>query len=119
MLVPASCAATLIHFMLPVDPGVRNRNRGEAYTMQKPYTTQGMHTMTHNSCSALHLNRGRQKDFVDAEKDLGRSTKDISAVVGYAGGTRTGPGGKVVSAQAADLDPQQCVLQVLVCREQL
>lgn len=29
---------------------------------------------------------GRQKDFVDAEKSMGRSAEQISSVVGYAGG---------------------------------
>lgn len=39
---------------------------------------------------------GRQKEFVDAERDLlGRSAPDISAVVGYAGGKKAGPDGKV------------------------
>eukprot|EP00798_Chlamydomonas_sp_ICE-L_P013659 gene13659-19546_t len=45
---------------------------------------------------------GRQKAFVDAEMKLGRTTPDqVTSVVGYAGGTRTGiricpgPGGKV------------------------
>jgi hypothetical protein len=40
--------------------------------------------------------RGRQKDFIDTEKALGRSQpSDMSALVGYAGGTAAGPGGKV------------------------
>ncbi|KIY93771.1 hypothetical protein MNEG_14190 [Monoraphidium neglectum] len=39
---------------------------------------------------------GRQKDFVDAEKALGRtSPADISSLVGYAAGKKTGPGDKV------------------------
>uniref|UniRef100_A0A383W0J3 peptide-methionine (S)-S-oxide reductase n=1 Tax=Tetradesmus obliquus TaxID=3088 RepID=A0A383W0J3_TETOB len=39
---------------------------------------------------------GRQKDFVDTELRLGRtSPADISALVGYAGGKATGPDGKV------------------------
>jgi len=38
---------------------------------------------------------GRQKDFVDTEMAMGRSVDDLSAVVGYAGGARTGPDGKV------------------------
>jgi hypothetical protein len=33
---------------------------------------------------------GRQKDFVDAEKSLGRSPDQISSVVGYAGGRAQG-----------------------------
>ena len=33
---------------------------------------------------------GRQKDFVDAEKALGRSPEQISSVVGYAGGREQG-----------------------------
>ena len=40
--------------------------------------------------------RGRQKDFIDTEKSLGRlSPETMSAVVGYAGGRAAGPGGKV------------------------
>jgi hypothetical protein len=38
---------------------------------------------------------GRQKDFVDAEKRLGRAPEEVSAVVGYAGGRQTGPDGRV------------------------
>lgn len=38
---------------------------------------------------------GRQKEFVDAEKTLGRAPDQVSAVVGYAGGKQQGPGGKV------------------------
>eukprot|EP00882_Tetradesmus_deserticola_P025245 GHRQ01027712.1.p1 GENE.GHRQ01027712.1~~GHRQ01027712.1.p1 ORF type:complete len:175 (+),score=80.37 GHRQ01027712.1:84-608(+) len=39
---------------------------------------------------------GRQKDFVDTEQRLGRtSPADISALVGYAGGQKAGPDGKV------------------------
>lgn len=33
---------------------------------------------------------GRQKDFVDVEKTLGRTPDKVSAVVGYAGGRQTG-----------------------------
>jgi hypothetical protein len=33
---------------------------------------------------------GRQKDFVDVEKSLGRSPDKVSAIVGYAGGRKTG-----------------------------
>ena len=33
---------------------------------------------------------GRQKDFVDVEKRLGRKESDISATVGYAGGADVG-----------------------------
>lgn len=33
---------------------------------------------------------GRQKEFVDAEKLLGRSPDQVSAVVGYAGGKQQG-----------------------------
>lgn len=33
---------------------------------------------------------GRQKDFVDAEIALGRSVSDVTAIVGYAGGRKTG-----------------------------
>lgn len=29
---------------------------------------------------------GRQKEFVDAEKAMGRTSEQVSAVVGYAGG---------------------------------
>lgn len=39
--------------------------------------------------------RGAQKDFVDTEKALGRASAQVSAVVGYAGGTQAGPDGKV------------------------
>ncbi|BDA44563.1 probable peptide methionine sulfoxide reductase MsrA [Coccomyxa sp. Obi] len=38
---------------------------------------------------------GRQKEFVDAEKSLGRSPDKISSVVGYAGGREQGPKGLV------------------------
>jgi peptide methionine sulfoxide reductase MsrA len=38
---------------------------------------------------------GRQKDFVDVEKSLGRTPDKVSAIVGYAGGRKTGPDGKV------------------------
>ena len=34
--------------------------------------------------------QGRQKDFVDAEKSVGRKGENISAVVGYAGGPKKG-----------------------------
>ena len=33
---------------------------------------------------------GRQKDYIDAEKAMGRSQADLSAVVGYAGGQQKG-----------------------------
>lgn len=33
---------------------------------------------------------GRQKEFVDAEKTLGRAPDQVSAVVGYAGGKQQG-----------------------------
>lgn len=33
---------------------------------------------------------GRQKDYIDAEKSMGRSKSDLSAVVGYAGGRKKG-----------------------------
>ena len=38
---------------------------------------------------------GRQKDFVDAEVSMGRTGKDISAIVGYAGGKIQSPKNKV------------------------
>ena len=38
---------------------------------------------------------GRQKEFVDTEKKLGRAGEQVSAVVGYAGGKRSGPDGRV------------------------
>ncbi|PNH00061.1 hypothetical protein TSOC_014131, partial [Tetrabaena socialis] len=39
---------------------------------------------------------GRQKDFVDVEtQQLGRQPERLTALVGYAAGTRVGPGGKV------------------------
>lgn len=38
---------------------------------------------------------GRQHDFYETEKALGRADEDLSAVVGYAGGTSAGPGDKV------------------------
>ena len=34
--------------------------------------------------------QGRQKDFVDTEKSLGRKGENVSAVVGYAGGPKQG-----------------------------
>lgn len=33
---------------------------------------------------------GRQKDYIDAEKSMGRPKSDLSAVVGYAGGKQKG-----------------------------
>lgn len=49
---------------------------------------------THNVC--MHVLQGRQKDFVDTEKALGRTDPAaISSLVGYAGGRQTGPDGKV------------------------
>lgn len=42
-----------------------------------------------------YLLSASQKTFVDTERALGRSGPQISAVVGYAGGTQTGPDGKV------------------------
>ncbi|CAL5228143.1 g11222 [Coccomyxa viridis] len=38
---------------------------------------------------------GRQKDYIDAEKSMGRIKSDLSAVVGYAGGRQKGPQGQV------------------------
>jgi len=38
---------------------------------------------------------GRQYDFIKAEEEMGRQNKDISAVVGYAGGKLKSPDGKV------------------------
>ncbi|GBF95248.1 peptide methionine sulphoxide reductase [Raphidocelis subcapitata] len=39
---------------------------------------------------------GRQREFVEAEKALGRTSPDqISALVGYAGGAQAGPDGRV------------------------
>lgn len=44
----------------------------------------------------LYCCRGRQKDFVDVERAMGRTDPAaISALVGYAGGTQVGPDGKV------------------------
>lgn len=40
---------------------------------------------------------GRQKDFVDVEKSLGRSGEKVSAVVGYAGGRKTGEPQRIFS----------------------
>jgi hypothetical protein len=52
--------------------------------------------LTHNPPAVCAACRGRQKDFIDTEKALGRSQPaDMSALVGYAGGTAAGPGGKV------------------------
>eukprot|EP00879_Flechtneria_rotunda_P005275 GHRR01005561.1.p1 GENE.GHRR01005561.1~~GHRR01005561.1.p1 ORF type:complete len:301 (+),score=93.10 GHRR01005561.1:176-1078(+) len=46
---------------------------------------------------------GRQKDFVDTEKALGRTNPAaISALVGYAGGKQAGPDGKVCYYYNAD-----------------
>eukprot|EP00878_Enallax_costatus_P014352 GHUV01015012.1.p2 GENE.GHUV01015012.1~~GHUV01015012.1.p2 ORF type:complete len:184 (+),score=61.47 GHUV01015012.1:115-666(+) len=46
---------------------------------------------------------GRQKDFVDTEKALGRTDPAvISSLVGYAGGRQTGPDGKVCYYYNAD-----------------
>lgn len=39
----------------------------------------------------LRCNRGRQKEFVDTEKSMGRtSPAEISSLVGYAGGVKVG-----------------------------
>lgn len=39
---------------------------------------------------------GRQKDFVDVEREsLKRAPEQVSAVVGYAGGRQTGPDGRI------------------------
>lgn len=38
---------------------------------------------------------GRQKDFIDTELALGRSKEELSALVGYAGGKRSGPDNRV------------------------
>ncbi|KAF5843306.1 hypothetical protein DUNSADRAFT_108 [Dunaliella salina] len=38
---------------------------------------------------------GRQYDFVNAEKEMGRGMGEATAVVGYAGGRQAGPDGKV------------------------
>lgn len=43
---------------------------------------------------------GRQKDYIDAEKSMGRSKSGLSAVVGYAGGQRKGT---VISSQSLRL----------------
>jgi len=38
---------------------------------------------------------GRQKDFVDTEKKMGRVPESITSIVGYAGGPKAGPDGSV------------------------
>jgi len=38
---------------------------------------------------------GRQYDFVNAEKSMGRKPGDLSAIAGYAGGRLRSPSGKV------------------------
>eukprot|EP00951_Prasinocladus_malaysianus_P034949 scaffold356806_cov52-Prasinocladus_malaysianus.AAC.1 len=43
---------------------------------------------------------GRQKDYVDAELSMGRTPKNISAVVGYAGGLYTARDGRSGPKQA-------------------
>ena len=61
--------------------------------------------------------QGRQKDFVDAEQRLGRSGGEVSAVVGYAGGTEAGahpaPAGLACSGLSSML------VQAAACRTQL
>lgn len=47
---------------------------------------------------------GRQYDFVNAEKSLGRKPEDLSAVVGYAGGRLQSPSGKVCYYYAGTVD---------------
>lgn len=47
---------------------------------------------------------GRQYDFVQAEKDMGRTGKDISAVVGYAGGRQASPSNKVCYYYTPEVD---------------
>lgn len=47
---------------------------------------------------------GRQYDFVKAEEDMGRTGKDISAVVGYAGGRQTSPSNKVCYYYTPEVD---------------
>lgn len=46
---------------------------------------------------------GRQYDFVNTEKALGRSAEQISSVVGYAGGRRQSPDGRVCYYRADEL----------------
>lgn len=38
---------------------------------------------------------GRQHDFYETERMLGRTDEEVSSIVGYAGGTATGPDNKV------------------------
>lgn len=47
---------------------------------------------------------GRQYDFVKAEEDMGRTGKDISAVVGYAGGRQSSPSNKVCYYYTPEVD---------------
>lgn len=47
---------------------------------------------------------GRQYDFVKAEEDMGRTGKDISAVVGYAGGRKASPSNKVCYYYTPEVD---------------
>ena len=47
---------------------------------------------------------GRQYDFVKAEESIGRSGKDISAVVGYAGGRKASPSNKVCYYYTPEVD---------------
>ena len=47
---------------------------------------------------------GRQYDFVKAEESMGRNGKDISAVVGYAGGRKASPSNKVCYYYTPEVD---------------
>jgi peptide methionine sulfoxide reductase MsrA len=47
---------------------------------------------------------GRQYDMIKTEESMGRTAKDISAVVGYAGGRKTSPSGKVCYYYTNELD---------------
>ena len=52
---------------------------------------------------------GRQKDFVDVEKSLGRSPDKVSAIVGYAGGRKTGGHASLLTrSQGVRGRPQAC-----------
>lgn len=52
---------------------------------------------------------GRQKDFVDVEKSLGRSPDKVSAIVGYAGGWKTGGHVRLLTrSQGVHGRPQAC-----------
>lgn len=58
---------------------------------------------------------GRQKDYVDAErKALGRAPEQVTAVVGYAGGKKTGAPPALLSHFAPFMDKRWATSQLVI-----